>query len=264
MSYVDQELSTFEGKPVELYHFETADEEWFLTSADATITDDGNDYEPIALIRSSIGQNSELGGGSMEIEIPSSHPIAERFKPYAPSTPMSLTIYRKHVGVDDRVTAAVGRIVAASYGDKCTLRFEPDSGLLKKRLPPQKFQRPCSRILYDVGCGMNPEDFKIVATVTAISHGGATLVAAEFDSEDDQWLRNGYVKIGEQRRMVVDHQGDTVIVLAPFIDIEAPVAANAFAGCNRSYSECVNKFDNLKRFLGFPWTPARNPFDGLG
>jgi hypothetical protein len=177
---------------------------------------------------------------------------------------MSLTIYRKHVGVDDRATIFVGRVIAAAYSEKCELTCESDAGLLKKRLPPQKYQRGCSRILYDVGCGMNPEDFKIVATVTAVSNGGATLVAAEFADEASQWLRNGYVEIGEQRRMVVDHQGDTVIVLAPFIDITAPVAANAFAGCNRSYSECVNKFDNLKRFLGFPWTPARNPFDGLG
>jgi len=63
--------------------------------------------------------------------------------------------------------------------------------------------------------------------------------------------------------MVLDHQDDTVIILAPFVDVEAPVAANAFAGCDRTLADCRDKFDNLAKFMGFPWIPGRNPFEGI-
>jgi hypothetical protein len=37
---------------------------------------------------------------------------------------------------------------------------------------------------------------------------------------------------------------------------------SAFPGCRRTIDDCVNKFNNLDNFGGFPHSPGRNPFDG--
>jgi hypothetical protein len=40
------------------------------------------------------------------------------------------------------------------------------------------------------------------------------------------------------------------------------LAVNAYPGCNRTTTECVDKFDNLDNYGGVPDLPGKSPFDG--
>jgi hypothetical protein len=37
---------------------------------------------------------------------------------------------------------------------------------------------------------------------------------------------------------------------------------NLYPGCNKSMDHCINRFDNILNYGGFPWIPGKNPFGG--
>jgi hypothetical protein len=86
---------------------------------------------------------------------------------------------------------------------------------------------------------------------------------AAFATKPNGWFNAGYIEKGTERRMIINHAGDTLTLLNPMAGLAVGDAITAYAGCKRDYSDCVSKFNNGERFFGFEWIPARNPFNGL-
>lgn len=263
MSYASREMSRYLGQPFELYLFQTETKTWRLTSADRKIIFNGQPFEPEAIVRTSTAQGQEIKSGTIKVTIPKDHELAQQFISYIPSTPMSLVIYRGHEGEPDSevVTHFTGRVTMATFGDGCELSVVPESEVLKKRVPGPKYQKPCNHILYDSGCGVEKNSFKVVGTLTFVS--GDTIKAAAFATKPNGWFNAGYIEKGTERRMIINHAGDTLTLLVPMAGLAVGDIIAAYAGCKRDYNDCVNKFTNGERFFGFEWIPARNPFDGL-
>lgn len=264
MSFDSRETSQYSGQPYEMYLFQTATQTWRLTSADEPKTYLGSTYEPQYLLRSSFGQGNELRDGNLELHIARDHEIASLFISFIPSTPLALTIYRAHDGEAESETVVhwSGKVIKATPGDDCVLTCAPDSSSLKKQVPGIRYQRQCNRILYDAGCTINRNLFKVHATVLTVAAEHVT--AAEFATKPDGWFTNGYLEFGQKRSMVIRHVGNAVDLLIPINGLSAGDELDAFAGCDRFYNgDCVNKFNNGKNFLGFQWIPNHNPFDHL-
>ncbi len=264
MSYASRETSQSSGQPVELYLFQTQTQSWRLTSADRQLTHLGLTYEPEAISRTSTSQGQELKSGSIRVTIPKTHEIALLFLPYIPATPMSLVIYRQHDGEADSETVVnfTGKVSLAQFGDACELTCVPEQEVLKKRIPATKYQKPCNRVLYDSGCKVDKELFKVSATLTSVT--GDTIVAPEFATKPNGWFRAGYIEKGYERRMIINHVGSTLTLLEPMAGLVTGDVVNAYAGCNHRYNgDCVQKFNNPIHFLGWEWIPSKNPFKGL-
>jgi len=264
-TYLEREQGIATGDPVELYLFQAAGETWRVTSSEESFTLDGETFTPLAIGRGAIAQSQEQRSNTLKITIPANHEIAQRFTPFIPNTPMTLVIYRTHRGLDDSEAIMYwnGRVTAALLGDSCDLTCESDAAGLKKRIPGARYQRPCNRILFDVGCGVDPDDFKVETELTGVSPDFSILTSPDFDAKPDGWFRNGYVEFGQQLRMIIDHTGPDLTLLGPLFGAEIGSEVTAFAGCARTLEECVAKFDNGARFLGFPWMPSRNPFQRI-
>lgn len=57
------------------------------------------------------------------------------------------------------------------------------------------------------------------------------------------------------------HVGEELDLITPMAGLAVNDQVSAFPGCQRTYSDCVNKFNNGPRFFGFPGIPSKNPFD---
>ena len=78
-------------------------------------------------------------------------------------------------------------------------------------------------------------------------------------------IEGGILSYDGVRRMIVRHQGSELTLATPFPALAAAVEGSASAavtiapGCDKSLQTCLNRFDNIPRFGGFPQM-TDNPF----
>ena len=66
---------------------------------------------------------------------------------------------------------------------------------------------------------------------------------------------------GVEKVYIIKHTGDTLDLFVPIQnDLSSPILL--LAGCDKSLDTCLNKFDNISRYGGFPYIPEINPVTG--
>lgn len=264
MSYDSRETSVSTGQPFELYKFLTETETWLMTSGDVERTYQGQVYQPTALVRTSTSQSTEVKGGHVKIRMAPNNEIAQMFVATIPSTPLFLTIYRGHDGEpqSEVVVVFTGRVLSAQFttDDLCELDCAPESELLERRIASTCFQKQCNHILFDAGCGLHKELWRVSGVLTAVSPDGLTLTSPAFVSRPNGWWNTGYIEYGTDRRMVISHVGETVKLMTALNGLGPGVQISIYPGCDRSYEVCQQKFNNGANFNGWQWIPSKNPF----
>lgn len=264
MSYANRETSVSSGAPFELYKFQTEGQAWFLTSGDKARIFQGQQYDAVTISRTNPSMSNEEKGGHITITIPESHAIARLFVAYLPSTPLSIIIYRGHEGEAESEMQVffTGRAKVGQFttSDTCELDCAPDMEVLKRSIATQVFQKPCNRILFDEGCGVVQQLYRITAHVASVSADGLTVKAPEFATKEDGWFATGYIEAGTDRRMIISHTGDTIVLMNALNGLFPGQSIFAYAGCDRTYETCQARFHNGEAFMGWEWIPAQNPF----
>lgn len=272
MSYDSKEQSVAEGQPFELYLFQTQGEAWRFTSADESRMYRGQSYDPEVVIRTNTSANSEVKGGHIRVTVPKDNPVAQLFISFIPSTPLTLVIYRGHEGEpeSEMKVAFTGRVLLGRFTteDTCELDCAPDTEVLKRSIATACFQRQCNRILFDPGCGLDRDLWRVQGTVQAVSADGLVVTIPACAAKASGWFTLGYLEKGLDRRMVAQHSGAEVTLMNPMSGLNVGDLVRVYPGCDRTYSGpngCTVKFDNGVHFMGWEWMPATNPFSsGLG
>jgi uncharacterized phage protein (TIGR02218 family) len=260
MSYQSIETSPYSSQPFELYFFATADQSWYLTSADHSITYLGNVYTPVSIKRTATSQTGETKSGQIRITMPLDNAVPQLFLPYCPDSPLFIIIYRGHGGDADVVVNFTGRVNLCRFGDFAELTCIPSSDMLKNLVPQMNFQSPCNHFLYDSGCKVDKSAFATPGTISAIDSTGTLVTVPAAGALAAGWFTTGYLEIGQQRRMILLHNGTVLTLMDPLNEVEVGAEVTLYAGCMRDYGTCQAKFSNGKNFLGFQWVPTKNPF----
>ena len=264
MSFDERETSQYGGQPYELFLFQTETESWCLTTADEIKTYLGTAYTPEALTRTSTSQGSELQSGTVKVTISVNHPVARLFVPFIPATPLFLTIFRAHDGEPDSETivAFAGKVISATFTEFCELACAPEQQTLKRHASA----RPLSETVQpdSLRPRLRRGARRVQSDGRALFGGGGSDPRPEFAAKPDGWFAAGYVELGVERRMILDHTGDTLTLRTAMASLHVGVSLAAYAGCMRDSGTCNAKFNNGARFFGFEWIPTRNPFDGIG
>lgn len=260
MSFDALEKSGHGGLPYELYLFQTTGISYALTSAEEPITYLGEVYAPSTISRTEVESSNEVVSGQIKVFIPIDHPLAQLLIPYLPSSPIAVTVYGSHYSDSETVVLFTGVVASARYTDQCELTCNSAQYLLQRKIPQQTYQAPCTHIFGDAGCGADLTVHTFSGTVTAIDSTGTVLTIPAFASIPDT-LKGGYLKIGNDFRMVVAHSGSTVKLISPFAGVVAPVAARGTGGCGLDFGSCQH-YGRTSSFLGFDLIPSVNPFDG--
>lgn len=260
MSFDALEKSQSSAEPYELYLFQTTGLSFALTSAETPITYLGEVYLPATISRSEVEQSNEVVSGQIKIFLPVDHPLSELLIPYLPSAPVAITIFASHYTDSETVVLFTGTVASTRFTDQAEITCNSAQYLLQRKIPQQLYQAPCSHIFGDAGCGANLGAHTYSGTITAIDSTGTILTIGAFAALPDT-MKGGYLRVGNEYRMIVDHSGATVTIISAIPTLTAPAACFGTAGCALNFSTCQH-YGRTSSFLGFDLIPTVNPFDG--
>jgi hypothetical protein len=137
-----------------------------------------------------------------------------------------------------------------------TLQVKSDLVVLEQDMPHRTFGPGCCHTLYDSGCGLAKAAFTSAGTVNAGSTGSLVLwtgAGASYAQGTITFLsgRNA----GASASIGAAASGS--LALAYPLQF-APAAGDTFEasfGCDKTMATCTTRFNNLLRFLGFPFVP---------
>ncbi len=284
MTYTAQDESLESGQPIELFRFMNVEEQFNFTSGQEPVIFNGRTYTPEAIERTQPSVASLEVQRNIAVKMPITNAFARRYIATVPASPDTVTIYRFHTTdtpTPEVIVLFTGAVASVQFeGDQATATVQGRSAVLGRTIPRQSSRANCNHILYDVRCAVNDSLFKIGGLVTAISAdgflvqlstGSNTVPNTGFQlsaqlSADSAFFNAGFIRRGGiEHRMVqsiTDLGGNvaSIAVILPFQTISVGNNLDLFAGCDHQLSTCIDKFDNVDRYGGFPFIPEKNPF----
>jgi len=262
MTFDANEYSVESGRPIELYEFTVGSTVYRYTSSEDTVTFSAQSWTPIAISRNNPEQSSEDKRQQLEVTLPTSDPLSQRFIDIPPGPNTILQVIRYHRGDATGVILWQGTILSAGYsvdGETCTLVGVTTEASFDFTVPRFKYQGLCNHVLYDGGCTLNRDSFKYTDTVTAVS--GRTVTVDGVSSNGATWAVGGYINFGdEDYRLVTAQSGDVLTLLVAFEISPLNQSVDVHAGCDHTLATCRSKFSNGVNYGGFPYVPTLNPF----
>lgn len=256
--------------PIDLYRIVMGSLVWTLTSADTEQTYDAGEgsetYIPTAMGRNGYEQKNELSKANLEVNLPVDHELSALLLTSYSEQVISLTVITKNgatVGVSWK-----GRLASIKPADaKVTLVFESIFTSLRRPGLRARFQRSCRHALYGRGCTLDPEDFAVAGSCTALS--GTTLTVTEASGYDDGYFTGGMVRAPDgSLGYVISHVGTAIVTQrVPYNILTSaaagfPFSVTLYPGCDHTRTTCGDKFSNGLNYGGFDWIPTKNPMGG--
>ena len=264
MTFSLQELSIFGGRPVELYRFEYGSSIQRFTSSDRDVMLGGVTYEDVPIRRGRIERNQDIGRTPVTINIARNN-FTDLFISSPPTDTISVTISRYHETDTDQqvVVLWIGRIVDIKYNNlEVEFRCEPVDSSLKRPALRRFYQTNCPHILYELDCKAPILNFRTQGTVT--NYDNAVVTAAEIGPLGDGYFTGGVITFTELgttgRRFILSHTGSSVTLNLPTTALPVGASFDIFPGCDHTLSTCLNKFNNILNYGGYPYIPDKNPF----
>lgn len=301
MDFNDYENSSAGVSPAELFYFQHHTLAWALTSADEPITVSGVTCEPCDISRTEATSTQELNKANVNITLPRDHPVVQLHSLYPPSHVTTVTVYRTHRDDPDLQFTVVwmGRVLnVEGAGVMATLHCEPVATSIRRIGLRQMYQRQCPHVLYSPNtCKVDRELFKVNGTFVALDEDTHLMMTVGFNPSTlpaKMWDRVGSVDVPliedklsggmvgwvsptgltywrsilYQAAAVGSQVGIQINFPIPLLDIEGspslPVgsALVLFPGCQHTMTNCLNTFNNLPNYGGYPYIPLLNPFNG--
>lgn len=166
--YTTYEISTAEGKPIELYDIAMGTTHWRLTSGQEDYTYLYHIYEALPCKRSEVEQTGEIPKDGLDLTTHRGHALGNICINSVPEEEITITIYRGHEGYF--VTFWTGYLTGVKFDKEGvpTYHFEPLSSDLRDVGGRRRIQRQCDLPLYGYRCGVNREAFIVNGTIEGI------------------------------------------------------------------------------------------------
>lgn len=252
MDYTSQEIPSF----YELYEFTYAGTTYRYVANKRDVTYDGYTYSAADIKREEAEKDQDLTQTTLKIHTVLSDLLKE-FIRVSPPDPITVTIKRlQSTNVDILFIGAVIS-VALSQGNRCIVTLNELQPLFNNKIPPCMFQSLCNHTLFDANCSLTRNDYATVIEVESIS--GNFIVSTDVETPVDGYYSFGVAEFNGQIRMITCHEGGHLYTHYPFVDLEVGDDITVYPGCDKTQTDCVDKFDNKEHFLGFPYIPRKNP-----
>lgn len=256
-------------KVTELFKFVEGDLITTQTRGDTDVTYLSELYTSAYPIKRGAAESKkELSKSSVDIIVDLSNPLAQRHLASPVDTVVTVTIFQQTETSTDVFWK--GRLASTKANSKgVTLTCESIFTSLRRPGLRGRYQKSCRHALYAKGCNVDPELHAVTGTLTSVN--GVALVVDGLDAYPDGRFRGGMIMAPDGVvRFVIDHAGNNLTLSRPFdqlqnlFNINGPgvVVVKAYPGCQHNMTDCINIFDNLPNYGGFPWIPNKNPVGG--
>jgi uncharacterized phage protein (TIGR02218 family) len=247
----------------ELYEFRVGTSFIYrTTSSNTAITYNNFVYEPSPVLRTNITQGADPLRAPITITFPKSNEFAYNYVGYSPDFSSTVTILRGEIGGSTWNVVYKGRIgESIANNNFVELSCESIYTAIQRDGLQARYEYTCRHLLYSSQCGANPTSFSAAGTVSNIS--GTTLTVTAASSQANGYYAGGIIRDSfNNQRYILSHTGSSLVINRAWVDLAIGTAVTITAGCDRSQTTCLNKFNNIANFGGFPWIPIKNPFEG--
>lgn len=225
----------------------------------------GIEYQPVPITCGKVNASGKLDKSQFEVRLPRTAEIADLFRVYPPSQPVTLIVRQGNLNDDDRefLVAWAGRVLSSKReGNEIVFVCEPTSSSLRRPGLRRTYQIGCPHALYGAGCHApkNP----VSTTVAAISPNTITFSPGWHGALSPEKFLNGIVEWDTSEgtreiRRVLRITGDTATLAGVLTGLGVGDSVSVLLGCNHTVSDCLNLHNNIHNFGGCPTIPLQNP-----
>ncbi len=264
MTYDSIEVSIEGGKPFELYEFTRGTWTGYLTTgASEFYVDAAKTFTPSPIKRTKIKQGQEALKDPVTLTLPRGDSLSSDFLNIPPEQSTSVTIRRCHTGLSyaESVVMWKGRVAGAkTSGESVNIVCDSIYTSIQQNGLRERMEYICQAPLYSVKCGVSQPSFRFDDTTVSVA--GTIVTMTDLSSFADGYFKGGIVEFTGDRRFIIDHIGNILTLTRPLSVLSGSISVALYAGCNHMMDDCLDKFNNIVNFQGFPWIPSRNPFSG--
>lgn len=276
------ELHAEQQQPLgaEIYQFTVGDTIYRYTSYETDVNYNNNLFTHEAIQRSGFDRRFSNNNVSCSVKVPSDLELVNVIKNAETEIIeiLLMKIFLDHnVGYYPVFKGAVDGLTI----DKgvCTLECSSFKNAFSTKVPKLAIQTHCNNVFGDSVCGIDIENFEVVAEVKSTEDSGSTLLFRNWSGPAGvpdilSQLKGGFCKIGNQKRWISRYTfksrwyGDDYIgpdyrlyLHYPFNPSpEEGATIYIYPGCDKHVDTCNDTYSNLNNFMGFPYIPENDPF----
>lgn len=283
MAFEDFEGTRTKGKPVDLYFFRygIGDLDFYAHTdhhEDVTVTlpiYGSVTFTPLPIKREAIKSSGTLDKSAINVSTKRDADVAELFRVYPPTTPVSLIIRQGHIGDPDSEFLVIwaGRVLSCRYmHSEAEMTCEPIATAMRRTLLRRHYQYGCPHALYlgdsYGGCHADKEAATETVVVSAAANTLVTLPVGWNGSRDKLKFRNGLAEWTtasgsvESRTILTVDTTTNVLGLSGIVrDLAPGDEIRVVLGCDHLMDgDCKNLHDSVVDYGGNPWIPTKNPY----
>lgn len=251
----------------EAFRFTQGDRVFCYTNGDRELQINGETYTCLPISRNSIKDSGAMEKNSVEITFAEDSKFAQDCLRSQLEENVLVTIMRYVNGEVKELWK--GRFTRIKPDDsKIKLTFETDFTSLQRAGARSKFQRTCCHALYNNGCRLNKDDWKVKTTIKEIS--GLNIVLRDLEDYPENYFRLGMLENVNGVFVSVEQSSQNSLTLmrrldslkkyvVPDEDLETTENfVYVYPGCLKTPEAC-SRFNNTENYLGFPNIPEKNP-----
>lgn len=268
MAFGPLEQNSQEGLPARAYLFSLGETKWRYITGDRDLLLDGNLWKASPISDDGVKLSGDNTTDALTITTPSEIGPAQLFRGTPPSRTLGVVIYNYHRGDNQLYIEYVGEVMQADqpFPGTATLMCESMFASMERDGLRACWQRACRHALYDNLTCMVPKHLYAVR-VDVVTADSGLVTGAGFATKPSGYFNGGFVEWehpvrGKEFRAIEEHAGDQVRMFGDSDGMYYGLRLTAYPGCNRTPSDCVDRFDNFKHYGGCPDLDGTNPFDG--
>lgn len=132
--------------------------------------------------------------------------------------------------------------------------------MLNVNWPNRRYYPTCAYSLYSHGCGVNKKDFSFTGTVTGVRSSSSFDVSV---NKDDGFFENGAIQflsgqlVGKDSTIRTNKGQSITLLVSQEVAPSVGDTVKLYAGCDKTYAQCKNKFNNGSHNRSTPYIPLK-------
>ena len=243
---------------INMYKVTVGYQEWHYTSGEFDVATGLDNYLAVPMKREDL--SFDLNQTELTLTIPADLEPFTMFKYAAPLLPFTLEV----LSYPSMNIIFVGNVLNVGFDgatNVAKVKVGSNKALEGTTCPSRTFGVTCSYELFGEACGLNSDDYKLVVAVGNITYDNRTISAAALSVHGDNYYSGGYLQTSTgETQYIISHTGDTLELLGGISTYPDAISVDFYVGCDKQHTTCVNKFNNIRRYGGFPTIPIINPY----
>lgn len=257
---------------IELYEFDYGEAGAMrLNDSNVNVNVAGVDWEGVGISRRDLDQDvsEEQSNFSVRVPLPNTTDYVKEHVAGAVGGDIWLRVWEHEIGSGTRISIFEGIIIEWEMkGLYLEVKAAPMTARAVKSTIKVILTSGCVLRLYSGKCGVSKSTHQVYGTVDSIDEDDPTKVMVTITgsgidvppdlSTDPTFFSLGHILMGQESRMVNSYDYETgLVTLVTALSSGVVAGGNFFmwAGCDKRMATCKGRFDNLVRFLGFPYVP---------